>query len=127
LNKVQNAYGKKGSGPQVFFLDNDLSAFGGGRTGPNVGDSMATGDDAKVMLSDHGSNDRLLAHELGHAMGLLHPDAMTFIPKNSIMEPTGISKTNSDVVTSVMCSAIAWPPKTDRKCWHVDPDPKDSP
>jgi hypothetical protein len=127
LNTVQKAYGKKGTGPQVFFLDNDLTAFGGGRTGPNVGDSMATGDDAKIMLSDHGSNDRLLAHELGHAMGLLHPDAMTFIPKDSIMEPTGPGKTNSDVVTSIMCSVIAWPAKTDRKCWHVDPDPKDKP
>jgi hypothetical protein len=127
LDVVQKAYGKKGTGPQVFFLDNDLSVFGGGRTGPNVGDSMSTGDDAKVMLSDHGSNDRLLAHELGHAMGLLHPDEMPYIPKESIMEPSGIGKTNPDLVTDKMCSVLAWPPKTDPKCWHVDPDPKDKP
>jgi Domain of unknown function (DUF4157) len=124
LNVVQDAYGKKGTGPQVFFLDNDLSKFGGGRTGPNVGDSMATGDDAKIMLSDHGSNDRLLAHELGHAMGLLHPDAMPYIPNNSIMQFTGISKTNPDLVTGTMCRVLTWPPKTDEKCWHVDPDEK---
>lgn len=127
LNTVQKAYGNKGTGPQIFFLDNDLSTFGGGRTGPNVGDSMATGDDAKVMLSDHGSNDRLLAHEVGHAMGLLHPDEMPYIPKTSVMEPTGIGKTNSDVVTDTMCRVLAWPPKTDSKCWHVDSDPKDKP
>jgi hypothetical protein len=88
---------------------------------------MATGDDAKVMLSDHGSNDRLLAHELGHAMGLLHPDVMTFIPKESIMKPSGISKTNPDLVTDTMCRLLVWPPKTDPNCWHVDPDPKDKP
>jgi hypothetical protein len=124
LDKVQDAYSKKGTGPQVFFLDNDLSAFGGGRTGPNFGDKMATGDDAKIMLSDHGSNDRLLAHELGHAMGLLHPDVMPFIPNNSIMQPTGIGATNPDLVTDRMCRLLAWPAKTDEKCWHVDPDEK---
>ena len=124
LNKVEEAYRKKGSGPQVFFLDNDLSVFGGGRTGPNLGDKMATGDDAKIMLSDHGSNDRLLAHELGHAMGLLHPDVMPSIPNNSIMQPTGIGATNPDLVTDTMCRLLAWPAKTDEKCWHVDPDEK---
>ena len=124
LNSVQRAYGKKGTGPQVFFLDNDLSVFGGGRTGPNVGDSMATGDDAKIMLSDHGSNDRLLAHELGHAMGLLHPAVMPYVPNNSIMQPTGAGKTNPDLVTDKMCRVLTWPTKLDEKCWHVDPDNK---
>ena len=42
LNAVERAYGKKGTGPQVFFLDNDLSLFGGGRTGPNIGATVAT-------------------------------------------------------------------------------------
>ena len=41
---------------------------------------MATGDDAKIMLSDHGSNERLLAHELGCAIGFLHPDALPRLP-----------------------------------------------
>jgi len=126
LNVVEQAHSKKkGSGPQVFFLDNDLSAFGGGRTGPNVGDTVATGDDAKIMLSDHGSNDRLLAHELGHAMGIaFHPDAAKYLPTNSIMQPSGVSKTNPDLVTSIMCSILTWPATTDHKCWKVDSDDK---
>jgi Domain of unknown function (DUF4157) len=125
LNAVERAYGKKGTGPQVFFLDNDLSFVGGGRTGPNIGASVATGDDARIMLSDHGSNDRLLAHELGHAMGIaFHPDVAKFLPKNSIMQPSGVSKTNPDLVTDTMCRLLAWPATTDEKCWHVDPDDK---
>jgi TIR domain len=87
-------------------------------------DSMATGDDAKIMLSDHGSNDRLLAHELGHAMGLLHPAVMPYIPNNSIVQPTGAGKTNPDLVTDKMCRVLTWPAKLDEKCWHVDPDNK---
>ncbi len=121
LTVVERAYSKKGTGPQVFFLDNDLSFFGGGVTGPKD----QTGDDAKIMLSDHGSNDRLLAHELGHAMGIgFHPDAAPYLPNNSIMQPSGVNKTNPDLVTDIMCSILTWPAKTDKKCWHVDPDDK---
>ena len=121
LTVVEQAYGKKGAGPQVFFLDNDLTSFGGGVTGPKD----QTGDDAKIMLSDHGSNDRLLAHELGHAMGIgFHPDAATWIPNNSIMQPSGVNKTNPDLVTDIMCRFLTWPANTDQKCWHVDPEDK---
>lgn len=121
LTVVERAYGKKGTGPQVFFLDNDLTDFGGGVTGPKD----QTGDDARIMLSDHGSNDRLLAHELGHAMGIgFHPDAAPYLPNNSIMQPSGVSKTNPDLVTDIMCRLLTWPAKTDEKCWHVDPDDK---
>lgn len=122
LTVVEKAYAKKkGTGPQVFFLDNDLTSFGGGVTGPQ----NQTGDDARIMLSDHGSNDRLLAHELGHAMGIgFHPDAAEYLPNNSIMQPSGVNKTNPDLVTDRMCRLLTWPAKTDEKCWNVDADDK---
>jgi hypothetical protein len=39
---------------------------------------MATGDDAKIMLSDHGSNERLLAHELGYSNGWTREFRLTY-------------------------------------------------
>jgi hypothetical protein len=58
-------------------------------------------------------------------MGIaFHPDVAKFLPNNSIMQPSGVSKTNPDLVTDTMCRLLAWPATTDEKCWHVDPDDK---
>lgn len=122
FSKLMDAHGKSGSGPEVFFFDSDLKFVGGGVKGPK--DEI--GDEAKIMLSDQGANKRLLAHELGHAMGnaLLHPDAAPYIPPGTIMEPSGIDGTNPDVVTQSMCALIEWPKKIPAKeCLHPDPDP----
>lgn len=105
FTRIRNVHGTAGNGPEVFFLDNDLADPGGGVTGPRD----AIGDAAKIMLSDRGANTRLLAHELGHAMGLFHPDGRV-IPRGTIMDATASNNTiNPDAVTRTLCVLIRWP------------------
>jgi hypothetical protein len=122
LADVLATHATSGIGPEVFFFDNDLTFANGGVTAPNG--LEATGDRAKILLSDRGKNDRLLAHELGHAMGLpFHPSAAPYIPTDSIMQPSESNNDrNLDRVTSLMCSLITWPKGLDSGCWHPDPD-----
>ncbi len=123
FSQIMKDYAKSGSGPEVFFFDSDLKKFGGGVEGPQLGD---IGNDAKIMMSDQGTNKRLLAHELGHAMGsaMLHPGGAGYMTAGTIMEPSGIDATNPDIVTKSLCTLIEWPENiTDRYCLHPDPDP----
>jgi hypothetical protein len=72
---------RNGDGIEVFFVDGDLGPETGG--GETLGRGTPT---PKIVLADRGNSNTLLAHELGHVLGLQHPpdgaDAGT------IMEPS---------------------------------------
>jgi hypothetical protein len=86
----------------VFMTDNTLADAGGGGT---VGGGAAG---AKVALSDRGTSNTLLAHELGHVLGLDHPPGGA--DSNTIMEPSGsIDVDNPTRNTIGNFNRITWP------------------
>ena len=86
----------------VFLTDNDLADAGGGGT---VGGGAAG---AKIALSDRGTSNTLLAHELGHVLGLGHPPGGA--DDNTIMSPSGsISADNPTRNTVGNYKRITWP------------------
>jgi len=70
-------------GVEVYVMDNDVADKGGGAHVPEGG-----GEDSKIVLSDHGTSGTLLAHEMGHVLGLGHPQDGAADPK-TIMETSG--------------------------------------
>ena len=58
---------RSGTGIEVFIVDNDVAGQGGAAT-------LQTGCDGneKTIMSDRGTSNTILAHELGHVMGLGH-------------------------------------------------------
>ena len=116
LIAFQLAHQTAGSGPEIFFLDNDLAFVGGGATN-------GVGNAAKIMISDRGANVRLLAHELGHAMGFA--DWIHFAPyaRGTVMKSTGSNNIpNADVITGLLCNMLTQPPPN-VMCVQGDPDP----
>lgn len=71
---------RSGTGIEVYFVDNDLAGVGGGAT-------IATGASSNVIVSDFGTSVTLLAHELGHVLGLGHPPGSA--DAGTIMQPSG--------------------------------------
>ena len=91
-----------GSGVGVFFVDNDIADAGGGAT---VGGGA---DGSKIALSDRGTSDTLLAHEMGHSLGLGHPPSGA--DDNTIMTPSGSnSGANPTRNTIGNYNRITWP------------------
>jgi len=62
---------KYGPGIEIFLVDNDMTWAGGGSTVPFHGNGC--GPAGNIVLSDRGASNTLLAHELGHILGLDHP------------------------------------------------------
>ena len=56
-----------GAAVEVFVVDNDVTWRGGALT------FFPLGPASKVVMSDRGTSNTLLAHELGHVLGLMHP------------------------------------------------------
>ena len=88
------------AGIEVFLMDNDLSGAGGGAT---TGSGSAP---AKIVMSDRGTSNTLLAHELGHVLGLGHPPVsadpntiMTASSSNSTPNPTRNTMNNFNRIT----------------------------
>jgi hypothetical protein len=103
-----------GAGHGVFVVDNDLEMAGGGAT------RRSGSADAQIVLSDHGTSPTLLAHEVGHILGLQHPpgggDAGT------IMEPSDShSSPNPTRNTMGNYRRITWPLPVVPTCLHPDP------
>lgn len=94
-------------GIEVFFVDAGLVGEGGGAT---YGAGSAH---AKVVLTDNlEDNDTLLAHELGHVLGLAHPsgagDGFCRSTSDSVMESTGSAEIPNPATNSQQnCDCIA--------------------
>ena len=105
---------RSGSGVEVFVVDNDLPQNGGATT--TGGGSAA----AKVLMSDRGTSNTLLAHELGHVLGLGHNG--TNSDPGTIMDTTG-SHSTANPTTNTMANYgfITWPAPTGSTCLNPDP------
>lgn len=104
-----------GAGIEIFFVDNNLTWTGGGRTIPPLG------ADAKIVVADHGTNNNLIAHELGHVLGVMHPGAPHGGEANTVMQPSGSQDaTNPSRNTMTNYNLITWPPPGDATCLHPD-------
>ncbi|NOZ51802.1 MAG: DUF4157 domain-containing protein [Gammaproteobacteria bacterium] len=106
---------RTGAGIEVFFVDNNLTPFGGGATRIGLGASF-------IILSDFGTSGTLLAHELGHVLSNStgHPPANG--EAGTIMEPSGSHSTpNPERNTIGNLAFIVFPAGTDPICLTPDP------
>lgn len=108
---------RSGAGVEVFLVDNDVADQGGAFT------IYGCGASANSVMTDHGSSDTLLAHELGHTLGIRHPgEPVNPGDPNTVMDPTGSpSIPNATRNTMVNFSRILCPPGTATTCLHPDP------
>lgn len=112
---------RSGAGVEVFLVDSDFNDppdnMGGAATAPGC---AANG---KIAMSDRGASDTLLAHELGHTLGLQHPGAAGNAgDPGTIMEPSGSNAvSNPTRNTTVNFSRILCPAPTGSTCLHPDP------
>lgn len=84
LTNIRNAYTHPDPNTiEVFFVDNPLTNTGGGNAG-----AIGVASQKIVMAEPNFGNPVLLAHEIGHALGLLHPSSVGSDP-GTVMAPTG--------------------------------------
>lgn len=116
---------RTGAGVEIFMVANHLGPGfpGGADTLPPIG--AGCGATGNIVISDIGTSDTLLAHELGHILGLDHPTAgPPFNPgeANTILEPSGSDSTpNPTRNTMVNFSRILCPAGAGSTCLNPDP------
>ena len=110
INNIRASYTSPNANAiEVFFVDNNLPAQGGGVA--NACNSIL----GNIVMSDNNAgNPQLLAHELGHILGLGHPGATfagcTEPDDNTVMTPSGSPAVpNSTNNTHWNCINIANP------------------
>ena len=90
---------------EIFFVDNPLSATGGGNAG-----AIGVASCKPVIAEPNAGNPVLLAHELGHVLNLLHPGTGSNSDPGTVMAPTGSAMApGTQLVTHIMCASIANP------------------
>jgi hypothetical protein len=90
---------------ECYFVDNQLPAIGGGSAG-----AIGTAACKVVVAEPNAGNPVLMAHELGHVLGLLHPGAGSNSDAGTVMAPTGSAMAPGTVfVTHFMTMNIANP------------------
>jgi hypothetical protein len=103
-----------GTGVGIFMVDNDVADAGGGGT---VGGGTAN---AKIALSDRGASDTLMAHEMGHVLGLGHPPGGA--DPDTIMEPSGTNNDPNPTRNTIgNYHRITWPAPTGSTIIYPDP------
>lgn len=103
---------RSGAGIEIFMVDNDINHQGGAAT-------AGSGSNATAVLSDRGTSDTILAHELGHVLGLGHPPSGA--DSNTIMTPTGShSIANPTRNTMNNYTRITWPSPGASTCLNPD-------
>jgi outer membrane protein OmpA-like peptidoglycan-associated protein len=109
---------RSGAGIEVFMVDNDVPGWGGAVTF-----DLGTAD-AKVLLSDRGASNTLLAHEVAHVLGLNHPGDGTASDgeANTIAQPSGSPTTPNPIRnTQTNHDRITFPAALGSTC--IAPDP----
>jgi outer membrane protein OmpA-like peptidoglycan-associated protein len=116
---------RSAAGVEIFLVDNDMAASGGAATGFDPATNTGCGPAGNVVMSDRGTSNTLLAHELGHVLGLDHPtDLPPLNPgdPNTILEPSGSnSAPNPTRNTMVNFSRILCPDPSGSTCLNPDP------
>lgn len=109
---------RNGPGVEIFLVDNDVAHQGGAA-------SLLAGCEGagKTVMSDRGTSDTLLAHEIGHIMGIHHPGALPNPgDPGTIMQATGShSVDNSRRNTMANFAAILCPAPSGSTCLNPDP------
>lgn len=103
-----------GAAVGVFLVDNDVADAGGGGT---VGGGAAG---AKIALSDRGASLTLLAHEMGHVLGLGHPPGDA--DSSTVMEPSASNEADNPARNTLdNYNRIRWPAASGSVV--INPDP----
>jgi len=90
---------------EVFFVQNVLTAVGGGQAG-----AIGVASCKPVIAEPNGGNPVLVSHELGHVLNLLHPGLGSNSDPGTVMQPTGSAMiAGTNLVTHNMCISIANP------------------
>jgi hypothetical protein len=101
-------------GIEVFMVDNDVAHQGGAAT-KGLGS-----ESTKILMSDRGTSDTLLAHEVGHVLGLAHPPAGA--DPGTVMDTTSShSVANPTKNTMANYNRITWPASSGSACLEPDP------
>lgn len=87
---------------EIFFVQNTLPGVGGG-----TACAIGVASQKLVIAEPNNGNPVLVAHEIGHALGLLHPPSSDF---GTVMQPTGSAMNpGTELVTHQMCESISQP------------------
>ncbi len=112
---------RAGSGVEVFLVDNDVgSGVPGGAGGASTAPGCGAG--GNIVMSDRGTSNTLLAHELAHTLfnSLSHPPVVG--DPGTIAAPSGGHSTaNPPRNTMVNFAAIVCPAATGSTCLNPDP------